>query len=85
MNIFCYLGPVYLLLPRSAVPMEKEPESGEGDILRLLAFLGDILKLPKRLDTLFSSTLELEADTTISSSSIVCSLFLHSSALLVVL
>ena len=65
--------------------MEKEPESGEGDILRLLAFLGDILKLPKRLDTLFSSTLELEADTTISSSSIVCSLFLHSSALLVVL
>ena len=77
---------MYLLLPRSAVPMEKEPESGEGDILILLAFFGDILKLPKRLETLFSSTLELEAvDTIISSSSIVCSLFLHSSALLVVL
>ena len=75
-----------MLFPRSAVPMEKEPESGEGDILRLLAsFLGDILKLFKRLDTLLSSTLELEADTCISSSSIVCSLFLHSSALLVVL
>ena len=61
---------MYLLLPRSAVPMEKEPESGEGDILRLLAFLGGILKLPKRLDTLLSSTLELEADTCISSSSL---------------
>ena len=66
------------------MPMEKEPESGEGDKRRLGAFLGDILMFPKRLDTLLSSTLEFDADAT-SSSSIVCSLFLHSSALLVVL
>ena len=64
--------------------MEKEPESGEGDILRVETFLGDIFMLPRRLDTLLSSTLELEADA-ISSSSMVCSLFLHSSALLVIL
>ena len=64
--------------------MEKEPESGEGDILRLEAFFSDIFRLPKRLDTLLSSTLEFDADA-ISSSSMVCSLFLHSSALLVVL
>ena len=73
-----------MLLPRSAVPMEKEPESGEGDNRRLEAFFGDILMFPKRLDTLLSSTLEFDAEAT-SSSSIVCSLFRHSSALLVVL
>ena len=66
--------------------MEKEPESGEGDKRRLFeAFLwGDILMFPNKLDTLLSSTLELDADAT-SSSFIVCNLFLHSSALLVIL
>ena len=67
------------------MPIEKDPESGDGDILRLEdAFFGDILMFPKRLDTLLSSTLEFDAEAT-SSSSIVCSLFRHSSALLVVL
>ena len=66
------------------MPIEKDPESGDGDILRLEeAFFGDILRLPRRLDTLLSSALVFVV--AISSSSMVCSLFRQSSALLVIL
>ena len=84
LQLYILTSPEYLLLARSAVPIEKDPESGDGDILRLEdAFFGDILRLPRRLDTLLSSALVLVV--AISSSSMVCSLFRQSSALLVIL
>ena len=85
-SLYLYIlsSPEYLLLARSAVPIEKDPESGDVDILRLEeAFFGDILRLPRRLDTLLSSALVFVV--AISSSSMVCSLFRQSSALLVIL
>ena len=84
LHLYILNSPEYLLLARSAVPIEKDPESGDGDILRLEdAFFGDILRLPRRLDTLLSSALVCVV--AISSSSMVCSLFRQSSALLVIL